>query len=688
MDKTIIAGLVLVAVLLIATNQSIFADFYSWNISTITLPWSTISAANDTAMTDRDRDGYIDSIYTFSAQRIVKQFGYGQSSIPILSGGAGTLGIVATKDNLIATYNYTAANCINEIVLWKIDDGSRSKTININVGSGTADPVGRAAFLITSNNQTYTITSCAAASFRVYLDTVLITSGGVSTAYASPLTISTGTTLNKVYTFNQTVYSNASAYDAGQYYKTSSNTLVKIPDAGTLGYPTQSASTSFWAFPYTAQIYRGGLALPANTLGTGTLMRQYEIDPASELGKILTVNPRIYNSVFTANTYLFVMEGADGTLYLGAKEGTTIYYTPYSTVQNQLLNRAYAYYRLDTSSVYYNLASTGTITTVATPVIFPNSSSVSFAIGPNSILPSGYYYRATASLERYYYPQYTNSIDPIVPIYSTGGTHTTFVFTIRNAPEFASVKFVDSLTYANTGVPFVHAVQFLQADKTTTVSLENSRCLDVFVADASQATLMYSDIGTICASGATSKTLVYTTDLAFTFWTLPWGTSSEYDDSTSALQTLVRNSAANYTYNLRVYDRNGTLSLQQQYTNVNGLDIQTFNITSIQKPATLQILDESNNTLYHTTMGFGNWLDDFQAFSNQQLTIDGFNLVAMMPIIFAAMWTRNTVSMGTMMTVVMIATLGFFGVLAIPEIVLYLMLFIAAIAMVAYKLLF
>jgi hypothetical protein len=181
------------------------------------------------------------------------------------------------------------------------------------------------------------------------------------------------------------------------------------------------------------------------------------------------------------------------------------------------------------------------------------------------------------------------------------------------------------------------------------------------------------------------KQVVYTQSLSFTFWTMPWGTASTYDQTTDTLVTQVRHQNNGYTYNVRIYDKNGTNVISAKYTDQNGLSVKTFNMSGVQKPARLEILDADNRTLYFANVGSPNYLTGIQTFANQYLTISGFNLLMLMPIVFAAMWTRNTVGVGTMMTVVMIMTMVWLGLFSLPEEVLYLMVFIAAVGMIAYK---
>lgn len=115
-----------------------------------------------------------------------------------------------------------------------------------------------------------------------------------------------------------------------------------------------------------------------------------------------------------------------------------------------------------------------------------------------------------------------------------------------------------------------------------------------------------------------------------------------------------------------------------------GLDIQLLDMSSVALPAKL-IIKQSGNILYTANAGYPSYLSSIGAFFNQYFTIDGFNILFLMPIIFGAMFTRNSVGIGTGMTVVFIGTLSWFGLIVIPESVFLLMVFIAILGMIAYR---
>ena len=73
------------------------------------------------------------------------------------------------------------------------------------------------------------------------------------------------------------------------------------------------------------------------------------------------------------------------------------------------------------------------------------------------------------------------------------------------------------------------------------------------------------------------------------------------------------------------------------------------------------------------------------AFFHQYLSYQGFDLLSFIPLVFAAMFTRNTVGIGTALTVVLIATLSWFSIVVIPDQDIVIMIVIAAIAMIGYR---
>jgi predicted nucleic-acid-binding protein len=349
--------------------------------------------------------------------------------------------------------------------------------------------------------------------------------------------------------------------------------------------------------------------------------------------------------------------------------------------------RAMQYYVPDTEGASLSAQTTSTSLAVHSYNILTPTATLSASIsGPFSLF-SGYEYVRSSTVLRAADPKWTNDDTARPLIIGPTTTLTQMNMQIRGLPHNDFAVDVKSKLTAFNGIKYSWGIDNLTADRILTIDLPTNLCVDILVRDIRIQGSQWVAIGELCATSSAVKVVTYQQNLSFTFWTLEWGTSTQYNATSEVVQTLVRNKNVPFTYNVNIVDSGGNTIHSQQFV-ASDLDIQPFNLTGVSKPARLIISDIENKTLHHVSIGTGNWLQDFQAFSNQHLTIDGFNLLFMMPLIFAALWTRNTVSMGTMITVVFIMTLVFVGILAIPDVLLYLMLFVAGIAMVAYKLMF
>jgi hypothetical protein len=371
-----------------------------------------------------------------------------------------------------------------------------------------------------------------------------------------------------------------------------------------------------------------------------------------------------------------------GMEYIGLISGTTLYYAPVPDVSSYKKQ----VYLLDNNP--YSIPDTAVSTalpaqsfTLRTPT---GDTSISSKSGLFGIIDN-YFIIPSTTIMRSFDPTVSDAFMKIMPIHippTTGLTQ--LVFYVKNAPTNSGIR-IESQKTNSMSLLYHWSVGKLDAQKYFTVDLVSNDCVNVWIRDLDINPPLWSSLGTLCASGTMPKQVVYTQSLSFTFWTMPWGTASTYDQTTDTLVTQVRHQNNGYTYNVRIYDKNGTNVISAKYTDQNGLSVKTFNMSGVQKPARLEILDADNRTLYFANVGSPNYLTGIQTFANQYLTISGFNLLMLMPIVFAAMWTRNTVGVGTMMTVVMIMTMVWLGLFSLPEEVLYLMVFIAAVGMIAYK---
>ena len=281
-------------------------------------------------------------------------------------------------------------------------------------------------------------------------------------------------------------------------------------------------------------------------------------------------------------------------------------------------------------------------------------------------------------------PKWTNLPSVVYPLMTENIGTTEYLISIQQAGTLDYALDFRDQTKLN-GQGYSWAVYQLGADRALALDLLDDECYDLYGRDIAQLDA-WAYLGEICANGALAKSVIASTNLAFTFWSLPWGTSHEYDQSTTSLLTQVRNENENFEYNVKIYHNNGTLA---NATNVVastfGVSLVTFNTTGIDLPARFEISDSTDKLLYYATIGFPNYFSGVSSFFAQFFVVDGFNLLYMLPIIFAAMFTRNSVALGTGMTVAFISMLAWLGVIAIDEVIIFALVFIAILGMLAYR---
>jgi len=356
-----------------------------------------------------------------------------------------------------------------------------------------------------------------------------------------------------------------------------------------------------------------------------------------------------------------------------------VYYDP-----NINDNRALTFYTLDTNPpTLANLQYSDGLTDITSlELVTPTTTyQDTFTIGGISTL-SGYYHKSQG-ISRFALPELTNGTS-FPYLVGTNSSQTTVTVNIKNAPTDFSVYLEDSRTFE--GVNYIWSVMRTTADKSFVVDLPNGQCVTIYGRDTSDLSNPWEDLGEICANGVMPKQISYLSDLSFTFWTLPWGTSHRYNHTAYEVDTLVRHTTLPYSYYVDVLDKDGNLvSSDYQTVTVSSPDTQNYNLTGIDFPAKLIIKDGSDNsTLYTAVLGYPSYLSQVGAFFNQFFEVEGFNLLYMLPIIFAAMFTRSSVGIGTGLTVAFIALLSWLGLIVIEETIIYIMVFVAIIGMIAY----
>jgi hypothetical protein len=347
--------------------------------------------------------------------------------------------------------------------------------------------------------------------------------------------------------------------------------------------------------------------------------------------------------------------------------------------------RSTEYILLDdyTGADYSTLLSSSSLQTYTPFLITPLTNYPTLSTTGGFVLPSGYNIKVDLSTtNRQLISKYTdfNEIKPSFLGLSSGLTSLSIL--VQNAPNDYALIIKDSQSFENKLITW--SIQKLNADKTITVDLPSGLCVTII--GITQDTYEQNNFGELCASGTMPKTLVYSENLSFVFWSLPYGVAHTFNSDSDILTTKVRHDTTPYNYTIRIFDANNVLQYEQEFLSTNStIQTETHNATGITFPALLRVYDNDGNQIYYSTIGIPGYLSASVAWFSQWLTISGFNLLFMLPLVFGAMFTRNTVGIGTMISVVFIATLTWLGVLPIPDVAIWFMFIIAAIGIVAYK---
>jgi len=363
----------------------------------------------------------------------------------------------------------------------------------------------------------------------------------------------------------------------------------------------------------------------------------------------------------------------------------------YATNNVDWSNKAYEFYVNDdytgASTYVSRLESSGALSHNLF-IQTPTTTYSSVATAGAYVLPSGYELSLDSGATlREVHPKFTNteSLRYWFPGLTTGLT--SLSVDIKNTPPDFAVAFYDTLSI--DGQNYLWATIPLTADGSVTVDLPTGECVSLVGHETDTTALISTNFGQLCASGTMPKELVYSQNLAFTFWTLPFGASHVYETDTETLNTKVRSEVAPFEYTVNVSHANGTIYNSTLYsgvtTNSTTFDLRQLDITNVTKPGKLEIYDGNNKLVYYATIGVPSYFSGVASFFAQELTIEGFNILYMLPIIFAAMFTRNTVGIGTALTVASIALLSWLGLIVIEETIIYLLVFIAVIGMIAYR---
>jgi len=650
------------------------------NLFPISPSWTQINVGSSMTISDLNRDGVGDVIYTRSGNTLTKQFGsLGTSSFTVTNNSPD---ILYAKENRILAKSNSTTNCNSFIATqWNLLTGSSINTLTGTQSTGSIDAY---AGIINTNNQTGLL--CAKTSSTSDWNLLIHDTPNVNstaTGQAFSLTVINGgpyhlgfassSGLNKVYTYANTFYTNSTVSNTKYISKTSEN---KLNFDGAFTIPSNVYVDN------NIPLYSTGLDYPERTLMNETKLIDRLATPVNNTVTILTnLPPRILNSDFTSPpVYLLINDGT--TTYFAALLGTKLYYTDYDAlIQEVELNRALANYRIDPKQSFLGTSINGTIPTTSITIIWPNGTSTTYNAPPQVVLLSGYHL-SIPSLVRTYYPDYTNNLT-YLPFGAINGTFTTMTINISLAPTNGAIMISNSSKY-NNEKNFVDHVTFLQADHSWSGSLIDGACYIISVKDADEKSNPWVELGKLCNSGTMPKTIPDTTTLPLTFWALDFGATHIYNQTTDTLLTSVRSATQPFTYNLLIKNSTGDVIVNETHTVSNPMDVRSYNVSSVEKPASLHIL-VGGSQIYSAFLGSSISLAGVSAFFHTYFSYGGFDLIAFIPLVFASMFSRNTVGVGVVMTVVCIATISWLSIVIIPDVYIGIMALVAVLSLIGYK---
>lgn len=380
----------------------------------------------------------------------------------------------------------------------------------------------------------------------------------------------------------------------------------------------------------------------------------------------------------------FIMTDFTNTDYFIVLTSTHIYYKDAQTALFYLNHNNYGFQSYDIITQF-----TDTTYPIQNPILQPMklyglNTNITLSKAGLFTLPSPYTVKMTSieSAIRTIDPRWTND-NTDIPIISTSGSLFPIILTVTNAPQFSAIK-VTSPTQVINAQESVWSVAQLDSTKTVEFDLPPGTCANIYIADISIAPSIWNSQGNICATGLSQKTITYTNTLPITFFSNNFGVSHAYTSTSNILTTTVRSATVPYTYTIVLKNSTGGVALNSTFTSINALDQQSFNVSGIVKPAGLSVYT-NGNLVYSAYLGSALSLSTTMAFFHQYLSYQGFDLLSFIPLVFAAMFTRNTVGIGTALTVVLIATLSWLSIVVIPDQDVVIMIVIAAIAMVGYR---
>lgn len=405
----------------------------------------------------------------------------------------------------------------------------------------------------------------------------------------------------------------------------------------------------------------------------------------------LTLLPNILGITAPYTDFILYTPSANYMVVLtGTASSGNIYYVNVNTITSLLAkNYAYQSYMMTTQSTTSSFGIVNTNMGQTVRLYGPSNLNITTNIGGLFTVTSPYQIQAFPSSTsngqtRIIDPQWTNTPTINYPITWTPTQLLFPIFlTVANAPTDAGLMVTNNNVVINS-TQQTWAVLRLDSTHSGEYDVPAGTCQNVYIADISVKPAVYTYEGSTCATGVNQKTITYTNTLPLNFYTFTYGATDTYTPTNNQLTTTVRAGTAPFTYNVVVKNSTGAVAINSTFTSNSTLTSQNFNVSTVTKPASLYI-SAGGNTIYTAYLGSSLSLSSVASFFHQYFSYDGFDFLSMLPVIFASMFSRNTVGIGAVMVVVFIATLSWLSIVVVPDMYVAIATFISILGMLGYR---
>lgn len=440
---------------------------------------------------------------------------------------------------------------------------------------------------------------------------------------------------------------------------------------------------------YSIKYSNGLLTTGAGNYGSNSTLNLLNSILNSNYKTQLTIPSHIYGIQSTNYPDVRLVGHWSGQDWLISYTSTKLLYSPMTTVTSLInSNRALQTYMttLTTTDSHYYL-SPSTISPLIPIKLYGPGLNASITSYGMVTIPSGYTMRTTTTSEsivRPLDPRWTNTAQNPIPAITTTGSQFPLFITVSNAPTDSAMMLTNPAQTINN-INSAWCITQLDSTRTAECDIPPNQCALVYVADISIAPTVFTYEGSVCATGTNTKTLAYTNTLPLTFYTLRYGATESFSPTTNGLAVTTRSSTSPFTYNIIIKNSTGTIT--QNFTaTINGtIDTHNFNLTNTTKPAGLFVSVPGVGQIYSAYVGSPLSFASTVSFFHQYLSYQGFDLLSFIPLIFASMFTRNTVGIGVALTVVLIATLSFLSIVVVSDTVVVVSMIVAIIGLIGYR---